>query len=96
MHPVLVLTDHSAADLTNSITRINKYAANSGGYADVHRCRLAFDSTTVLVEQAVSHYQVPHGCVDVSVKQAIPVSFPTVSRSQSRSLDQWEGSRHPD
>ncbi|KAG1888633.1 kinase-like domain-containing protein [Suillus subluteus] len=66
-----------AADLTNSISRINKYAVNCGGYADVHRCRLVFDSTTVLVQQAVSHYQVPHGCVDVSVKQIVPVIFPT-------------------
>lgn len=62
-----------AADLTNSISRFNKYAANSGGYADVHRCRLALDSTTVLVQQAVSRDQVSHGCVDVAVKVFRPM-----------------------
>lgn len=61
------------ADLTNSIIRTNKYAANSGGYADVHRCQLAFDSTTVVVQQAVSHYQVPLECVDVAVKVFRPM-----------------------
>ncbi|KAG1723091.1 kinase-like domain-containing protein [Suillus lakei] len=62
-----------AADLTDSIIRINQYAANSGGYADVHRCRLVFDSTTALVQQAVSHYQVPLECVDVAVKVFRPM-----------------------
>lgn len=73
---VSVLTDHRIADLTNSIIRTNKYAANSGGYADVHRCQLAFDSTTVVVQQAVSHYQTPLECVDVSVQQAILDNLP--------------------
>lgn len=71
---VSILTDCSAADLTNSIGRINKYATNSGGYADVHRCQLVLDSTTVLVQQAVSRYRA-RGCVDVSAKQANSYHF---------------------
>lgn len=81
---VFVLIDHRIADLTNSIIRTNKYAANSGGYADVHRCQLAFDSVTVVVQQAISHYQAPLECVDVSVNQGLLTICRRNSRSQSR------------
>ncbi|KAG1845265.1 kinase-like domain-containing protein [Suillus tomentosus] len=42
------------------------------------------DSTTVLVQQAVSHYQVPRGCVDVAVKAFRPMGEIEIPRLINR------------
>lgn len=72
------------ADLTDSITRPNKYAANSGGYADVYKCQLAFDSVTVVVQRAVSKYQVPLECLDVAVKVFRPMGGIEIQKMTKR------------
>ncbi|KAG1733216.1 kinase-like domain-containing protein [Suillus paluster] len=81
-----VVQNVGATDLTNFIIRDNKYPENCGGYADIHMCRLALDSTTVLIQQAVSSYQVTLGCVDVAVKALRPMGAAETPRMINRLL----------
>ncbi|KAG2144100.1 kinase-like domain-containing protein [Suillus bovinus] len=71
IHLVLVQS-FGAADLTNSVKRLNNVHQNSGGFANVHRCKLDLRGTGA-VQQVVFRYQYPSKStsVDVAVKEII-------------------------
>ncbi|KAG2151147.1 kinase-like domain-containing protein [Suillus bovinus] len=60
-----------AVDLTNSVQRLNKDHHNSGGFANVHRCRLHARDMDASVPQLGSRYQISStmACDDVAVKE---------------------------
>lgn len=54
-------------DLTNSVQRLNKDHQNSGGFANVHRCKLHVRDIDASVPQLVSRHQFSSN--DVAVKE---------------------------
>jgi hypothetical protein len=57
MYAAVQLIVFSAVDLTDSVKRLNKDHQNSGGFANVHRCKLCVRDIDASIPQLVSRYQ---------------------------------------
>ncbi|KAG1868006.1 kinase-like domain-containing protein [Suillus tomentosus] len=86
LHLVLVQS-FGAADLTDSIQRLNRDHCDSGGFSYIHTCKLCPTKIDASVQEKVSrYYQYPTttDCVDVAVKEIILVNDPDILKIINR------------
>lgn len=68
---LVLVQGFGAVDLTNSVQRLNKDHQSTGGFANVHRCKLHVRDLDTSVQRLVSPYQFSSitSCDDVAVKE---------------------------
>lgn len=68
---LVLVQGFGAVDLTNSVQRLNKDHQSTGGFANVHRCKLHVRDIDTSVQRLVSPYQFSSitSCDDVAVKE---------------------------
>jgi hypothetical protein len=86
MYAAVQLIVFSAVDLTDSVKRLNKDHQNSGGFANVHRCKLCVRDIDASIPQLVSRYQFSSmmNCDDVGPFQLIVVYIPYIDLGRSQ------------
>lgn len=89
----------SAVDLTDSVQRLKKDHQSTGGFANVHRCKLRVKDIDASVQQLGSRYQFSSmtSCNDVGAFQLIVIYnlYINLGRSQGNKI-QWESGRVED